>query len=301
MALNLFNAQAQDSQLVAEVNSSKILMTDLTSLIKKELGSSFDSFNKNEQHTLLKTSMEKLIERKLLLEEAEKLKLFPKPEEVDVFLASIDNQLGNTSSVKKELEKHGAEEAEFKKGLREELAIKQYLDSKVFASTDVSQAEIDTELKNSAERYKATKQVCARYAEFKIASPEAVAEAETRASTALGLVRENQDFADVARKFSEASNKAKGGDLGCFTENQLPQELSKVAFSLAAEQVSDLVRSKNSFFFIKVEKIVPPLEPSKDQLNERAKQVLLRAKREKLLGVVLEKLKGRAKIIRYFH
>ena len=254
-------------------------MSDLLTNVRKELGADYDGFSKEQQHALLITMMEKLIERKILLKQAEDAKDTPTPADVENFIASLDRQLGNTSTVRKELEKHGAEEIEFKNRLREELAIKKYLDHHVFSAINVGSAEIEAELNKNADKYKVSKEVCARYIELKIpkdASPEQVLEIEKKIKSALALVLDNHEFSDVAREFSQAANRLKGGDLGCFTENQLPSEFTKVAFALAAGKVSEVIRAPNAFMFLRVDKIkqLPDFTPA--EKKEKAEQVLLR-------------------------
>ncbi len=80
-----------------------------------------------------------------------------------------------------------------------------------------------------------------------------VEEIKKRAGDVLQQVKKGGKFEDLAKKYSEdPGSKDKGGDLSWITQGQTVPEFEKIAFSLPAGQVSDLVKTQYGFHIIKV-------------------------------------------------
>lgn len=87
------------------------------------------------------------------------------------------------------------------------------------------------------------------------ASEEARAEAEALAEDLLQRIRDGEDFAQLARRYSDDPGSAElGGDLGWFRRGRMVQEFEDVAFSLPAGAVSQVVETEFGFHIIKVER-----------------------------------------------
>lgn len=87
------------------------------------------------------------------------------------------------------------------------------------------------------------------------AGDSARAAARAEAEQILQRIRSGEDFAQLARRYSQdPGSKEQGGDLGWFRENQMVPEFSAVAFSLPPGAVSGVVESSFGFHIIKVEK-----------------------------------------------
>lgn len=82
------------------------------------------------------------------------------------------------------------------------------------------------------------------------------------------------DFAALAREYSEdESNKDRGGDLDYFTRGRMVPEFENAAFSLAAGEVSDLVKTSFGFHIIKVAdtqpEVVRPLADVREEIIDQ--------------------------------
>jgi peptidyl-prolyl cis-trans isomerase D len=138
-------------------------------------------------------------------------------------------------------------------------------------------------------RYETGEQRCAAHILIKVAdqaAPEAVTQAEKRARDILKKAKAGEDFAALARKYSEDSSAASGGDLGCFPRGQMVKEFEDSAFSLPVGGVSDLVRTRFGFHIIKVKDQRPPHTTSLQEAKEGLRQEL---KLERARGEVLKR------------
>ena len=139
--------------------------------------------------------------------------------------------------------------------------------------------EIEDFYRLHQEDYKEAEKVHARHILFRIppkAKTSDIQAIERRAEMVLELARKGDDFAELARKYSEDSTASKGGDLGYFTREDMVKAFSDVAFSLEKGEISDLVRTRFGFHIIKVEDIkeesIKPLAEIKETVIQNLKE-----------------------------
>jgi peptidyl-prolyl cis-trans isomerase D len=88
------------------------------------------------------------------------------------------------------------------------------------------------------------------------ATDEQKAKAKKKIDKALELVKKGDDFADVARRFSDDGSAIKGGDLECVPRKMMVKPFEDALFAMEEGKVSDVVTSEFGYHVIKVEKIV---------------------------------------------
>lgn len=74
-----------------------------------------------------------------------------------------------------------------------------------------------------------------------------------KAEAVLKELRAGKDFAELAKKYSEDSTAAQGGDVGWLTQGQMLPSLEKAAFALKRGEVSGAVESTLGYHILKVE------------------------------------------------
>ena len=105
------------------------------------------------------------------------------------------------------------------------------------------------------------------------ASTEKEAEAKGRIEDILQKARDGQDFAELAKQYSEGPSKDKGGYLGTFKREAMVKPFTDKAFSMNSGEISDPVRTQFGWHLIKVEKVneatTTPLTGAKDDIRKK--------------------------------
>jgi peptidyl-prolyl cis-trans isomerase D len=142
------------------------------------------------------------------------------------------------------------------------------------AEVQISAEDMETYYLDNREKFATPKTVEARHILFKVdtdASKEAVDAAKAKAEDILGRVRKGEDFASMAKQYSEGPSKENGGQLGAFRKEDMVAPFSEKAFSMQPGEVSEPVRTQFGWHLIKVEKVneasIQSLEDAKKSIQ----------------------------------
>ena len=121
--------------------------------------------------------------------------------------------------------------------------------------------------------------------------------AEIRGRNVLREIYKGDDFAELAKKYSDdKESSSQGGDLGYFSQNEVIPEIGKAAFELKVGEASDLVKTPFGYIIIKVEdKKIGKCKDIK-KVREEIKNVLLQRKKDETLRQFIEGLKKEASV-----
>ena len=123
---------------------------------------------------------------------------------------------------------------------------------------EISDDEIAGYYDENPAEFQNPKTVEARHILIKVdpeASPEDVAAAKARIETILQKAKDGQDFAELAKQFSEGPSKDKGGSLGTFRREAMVKPFSDKAFAMKAGEISDPVKTQFGWHIIKVDQV----------------------------------------------
>jgi peptidyl-prolyl cis-trans isomerase D len=132
----------------------------------------------------------------------------------------------------------------------------QYPADKWLEQADVSDAQIKEYYDAHVDEYSKPEEVHARHILLKM-DPQAddgfKAEVRKKADEVLAKVKAGEDFAALAKQYSEDSTAADGGDLGSFGRGKMVKPFEDAAFALAPGATSEIVESPFGLHIIKVE------------------------------------------------
>lgn len=146
-------------------------------------------------------------------------------------------------------------------------------------SIQISADEVEAYYIDNKAKFKTPKTVEARHILIKVdanATEEDVDAAKERIQAILEKYKNGEDFAELAKQYSEGPTKTKGGDLGAFKKGDMVAPFSEKAFSMNPGEVSEPVRTRFGWHLIKVEKInaatTQSLEAAQDTITQTLKK-----------------------------
>jgi peptidyl-prolyl cis-trans isomerase C len=192
---------------------------------------------------LRRRTAEDLVDRALLLAEAERRKLVAPAGEVDRAFAALRGQYP-AGAFEAELAKEGLKAEDVRARLADQLTVARLFESAVFASVAVSEDQAKRHYEAHAAEYEQPAQVRAQHIVTRSRDEAEQARAELR--------RKPASFADVARRVSISPEAAQGGDLGWFGRGAGMPDVFNVCFDLPPGQLSAVVPSPYGFHLFKV-------------------------------------------------
>ena len=140
----------------------------------------------------------------------------------------------------------------------------------------VSSDEIQQYYDEHLEEFKQPETVSARHILFKVpqdADAETNETARQKAAAVMEKARAGEDFAELAKTYSEGPSKDNGGQLGEFKREDMVKPFSDAAFAMAVGDISEPVKTQFGWHIIKVESHNPAstlaLEDATGQITEK--------------------------------
>jgi len=122
----------------------------------------------------------------------------------------------------------------------------------------IAEKEISDFYELNQESFKNPKKIKARHILLKV-SPDASESEETetkeKALSLLKRLKDGEDFATLAKKYSQDPAASKGGDLGYFTQGQMVKPFEELAFSLKKGELGGPVKTQLGWQIIRVDDI----------------------------------------------
>ncbi len=146
--------------------------------------------------------------------------------------------------------------------------------------------QVTAEYDKESYRFHTPKRVQARHLLIKVPPGEKDgSKAKAAIDAARAQLDSGADFAELAKKLSQAGDATSGGELGLMRQNDhlFDPALEQAAFALDVGKVSAPVKTAQGWELVKVDKTMPPEDKSLDQVqNDLAKELVMRQKESEL-------------------
>jgi len=225
--------------------------------------------------------LEDLINRELLYQESQKQGINVEESAVEEELQRVKKQFPSEAEFTRALEQAKLSETAVKDQMRQEMAIKQLVDKQFGDKLTVSDKESKIYYDGHTNLFKQPEQVRASHILIKAdaqADESQKAEARKRIEGIQKKLKGGEDFAALAKEYSECPSGASGGDLKYFKRGQMVKPFETVAFSLKPGDVSEIVETRFGYHLIKVTEKKPEETVAYDNVNEKIKEHLGREK-----------------------
>ena len=136
----------------------------------------------------------------------------------------------------------------------------------------VADAEVQAYYEAHRDEYQEDAAIRAAFVSLpKIATARDEAEAKAEIDRVFAEVRRGEDFAELARAYSDGPSGPRGGDLGFFGRGRMVKPFEDAAFALDAGEISEPVKTQFGWHVIKVEET----RGAADSLEVHARHILV--------------------------
>ncbi len=142
----------------------------------------------------------------------------------------------------------------------------------------VSQEDVLEYYDTHTDEFNVPKQVQARHILIKTdqaAGDAEIEKARVQAADVARQARGGEDFAKLARQYSQGPSSASGGALGFFKKQDMVKPFADKAFSMQIGDISDPVRTRFGWHVIQVEQIKAPEIKTPDQVGDQIRKRLV--------------------------
>ena len=243
--------------------------------------------------------LDDLVAYRLLKQEVKQRPLTVTDGDVEARIAAFKQQMGTEANFKAALQAQQITEAKLREDARTDLLVAKLLDQEVNQKILVKPTDIATFYEKNPDRFQQGETMRASHILVLVpaeATPQARTAARGRAEAALKAAKAGQDFAKLARQYSQDASAQRGGDLGFFPKGQMVPAFDQAAFALAPGQVSDLVETQFGFHIIKATEKRPARVVPFVEVAGQIQQFLEQEQRQEKGKALVDQLKAKGKV-----
>ncbi len=272
-------------KIIAIVNNDVITQKDLDDFVSfmrmqmsRELkGSQLDDKIKSMKEEFV----DRLIEDKMILQEARKNKFIVDENRIKARMAEIKGQYPSDIEFQEALKRDGLVQADIEAKVRDQMLMYNIIESKVRSKVVVSPAEVTNFYQQTPDNFKSP-----QVWEFDFL----VLESQDLADEISQNVKKGQSLEDLAAKFSFSLNKL------TMKEGQFKKDVEDALLKLKAGNVSAPVKIEDKYYIFRLDKINPPRQLSLSETQENIYSYLFNKKMQEGLVRWLDELKKKSYI-----
>jgi peptidyl-prolyl cis-trans isomerase C len=290
---------------IAVVNDATVLRQDLDremKLVALKLSRQGRSISDEQLKRYEGNIRETLINRTLLLQQSQTKGITVKDNQVTKALDEFKAGFQDDKEYQRAMIQMGYTEAILKDQIKNGLTIKALIDKEVGQHVSVSDNQVRTFYDEHPDLFRQPEQVKASHILIQVPADADEAKKAAALASIQSLkqrIDKGENFANLAMENSDCPSKAKGGDLGFFSREQMVQPFSEAAFALQPGQVSDVVTTRFGYHLIRVTERKDAQAMAFNDVKEEISNRLRQEQEEKKIGDYLERIKKNADIQRF--
>ena len=239
-------------------------------------------------YNLKKDMLNRMIERTLADQEAEKYKITVSEAEVDKAIERFqENRSMTRDELEKALEQDGMTFEGYREKIRKELLRPKLISRAVNAKVVVTNAEVEAYFEEHKEKYSGIKKYKLR---------NILTETKEKIERAGTFLENGGDFRQAAEKFSEAPNASDKGYLGVFKTESFSEKLKDHITSCSPGDYTDIIETDRGFQMFYVEDIEKSGGKSLDEAREEIVETLYDKKASEKFDKWMQSLKENSHI-----
>jgi peptidyl-prolyl cis-trans isomerase C len=246
--------------------------------------------------------LESLIDREVLFQESKKKGIEVKAEAISNQLQSIKQRYPDEAQFTEMLKNLGMTESEVQTQIKRGIAIQELINTEVAEKVKISDEECKQYYDTHPEFFKQPEQVRASHILIKVdenATETQKKDAREKIKAVQQKLKKGEDFAELAKTYSEGPSAPAGGNLGYFRRGQMLKPFEDAAFKLKPGETSDIVETRFGYHLIKVVDKQPEKTFAYAEIKDRLNEHLKKQKVETEVDVYIDNLRKSAKIEKF--
>jgi peptidyl-prolyl cis-trans isomerase C len=285
--------------VIADCNGDKIAKAEFENAVRAVEQRAGGSVPAEKRDEIYRGVLDDLVAYRLLKQEVASRQMTVSDAEVDQRIGAFKQQMGSEANFRAALQAQQITEAKLREDARTDLLVNKLLEQEVNQKILVKPSDISTYYEKNPERFQQSESV--RAAHILVLVPQGAddktrAAARARAETALKAAKAGQDFAQLARRYSNDASAQRGGDLGFLPKGQMVPAFEAAAFALEPGQVSDLVETQFGYHVIKALEKRPARQIPFVEAAAQIEQFLEQQQRQEKGKALVEQLKSKGKV-----
>jgi len=245
-------------QLIVVINGEPYTLSNVNTYAKSKLNRDFPSGDLNRINQPDQEVLEGFITEKLLEAEAREAGISITEDEINRYIEQVkkNNRLSD-DDLKTALGREGQTLASYKVSVKAEMEKSEIIDRQVRRRVNITDEDVERYYKLNSKNYRGNERARIRHILLSLpekAPPDQVQSVMAKAKVLYQRIGAGEDFAGLAREFSEGAGKADGGEIGWVNRGTLIAGLEDVAFQkLTVGQVSEPFRTSMGVHIVKLE------------------------------------------------
>ncbi|WHZ23931.1 MAG: PpiC-type peptidyl-prolyl cis-trans isomerase [Nitrospira sp.] len=279
-----------EDRIVAVVNKDLIMLSEL----KRDLLSDQERLRKlykgEELERRLKAAeamaVTKMIERKLQLQAAKNKGLDVSDQEVVQAVAEM----------KKQGEQIDGADPNTTRNVREQLTLMRVVDREVRGVIMVATSEMKRYYEEHRDRFAYPEEYQLSQILIKPRNPDDLSVAQGRAEALLATLKQGESFEELALRFSDGADAARGGRLGLVRQGELIPALEQALTSLKIGEITGIVETPEGLHIVRVDDKKPRQFRPFEQVKAEIQSLVFQQKTEDQYQIWMADLKNKAYI-----
>jgi peptidyl-prolyl cis-trans isomerase SurA len=166
----------------------------------------------------------------------------------------IKNNLPDMEALEKAVTKEGLNWDDFKNNIRNKILTQQVIQREVGSHITIGHDDAQKYYDEHKNDFVKPEEVALRAIELSTEgkTPEQAADVKKKADDLLKRISDGEDFAVLAKRFSDGSTAQQGGYLGVYKRGELSKEIEDKVFAMKKNQLTEVIETKQGFLILQV-------------------------------------------------
>ena len=243
--------------------------------------------------------LESMIRRELLYQAARKSGIKSDENAINKDINSLKQQFSGEIEYKNELSRRGINEEVLRARMVRNSLVQKYVDKEFTGKVKVTDKEIQDYYQKNIDLLKQPFQMRISHVFIQSDAKNSDSrkkELRGKAEKILKNLKDDQDFADLAREYSDGPTKNNGGDLGYLRKGQLEKQFESKVLALKKGEITDIIETEYGFHIFKVTDIKPETILAYENVKEKVKKFLADEKTKQEADEYARKLREKSDV-----